>query len=97
MTAEERIAEYERKIAMCDAEEREAENPRTMSGALIYGGVGVSVASLLANQYIGLTLGIIGVISGFVWRSDLNKKSLWRARLRDAHRVAVKSLIDDRP
>ena len=95
MTVQERIAELERKIAVCDAEEREADNPRTMAAALIFGGVGVAVAALLANQYIGLTLGIIGVISGFVWRSDLDKKSLWRSRLLDAHRTALKSLIGD--
>ena len=95
MTVEERIAEYERKIAACDAEERESDNARTMSTALIYGGIGISIASLFVNQYIGLTLGIVGIISGFVWRSDLNKKSLWRSRLRDAHQAALESLIGD--
>jgi hypothetical protein len=92
MTVEERIAEYKRKIAVCDAEDRAAENPRMVASALIYGGAAVGVGSLLANQYIGLTVGIIGAISGFIWRSDLNTKLLWRSRLRDAHRAALKSL-----
>jgi hypothetical protein len=97
MTVEERIAEYKRKIAVCDVEEREAENPRMVSAVLIYGGAVVAIGSFFVNQYIGLTLGIIGVISGCLWRSDLNTKSLWRFRLRDAHRAALKSLTGDPP
>jgi hypothetical protein len=95
MTVEERIAEYKRKIAICDAEKRESENPRMMSAALIFAGAGVAIASLVAYQTIGLALGIIGLIGGVVWRSDLNTKSLWRGRLRDAYRDALKSLVGD--
>ena len=93
MTTEERIAEYERKIAEGDAEERDSRNAETMAPALIYAGAGIAVASLLAHQTIGLTLGIIGVIAGFVWRKDLNAKSLQRSRDRDGYRAALKSLI----
>jgi hypothetical protein len=92
MTVEERVAEYERKIAECDAEERQADNPLMMAAALIYAGIGITVASLFAGQNIAVTLGVILVISGVVWRSDLKKKSLWRSRLRDAHRAALESL-----
>jgi hypothetical protein len=95
MTIEERIAEYKRKIAVCDAEERESTNPRTMAAALIYAGIGIAVASLTAHQSIGVTLGIIGVIAGIVWRSDLNAKSLQRSRDCNAHRAALKSLTSD--
>jgi hypothetical protein len=95
MTVEERIAEYKRKIAICDTEERESTNPRMMSVMLIVGGIGVTVASLFAYQTIGLTLGIVAVIGGFIWRSDLNRKALWRSRLRDAHLAALKSLTVD--
>ncbi len=94
MRVEERIAEHKREIDLCDAQERESANPRMMSAALIIAGIGVSVASLIAYETIGLTLGIVGVVGGFVWRSDLNHKALWRSRLRDAHRAALKSLLE---
>jgi hypothetical protein len=95
MTAEQRIAEYKRKIALCDAEEREATNLRTRANALIYGGAGVTVVSIVADQIIGLPLAIVSVIVGFVWRSNLDKRALWRSRRRDAHWAALKNLTCD--
>jgi hypothetical protein len=67
MTTEERIAEYEWKIARCDAEERDARNAEMMAPALIYAGAGIAVASLLAHQTIGLTLGSWDLRGGRAW------------------------------
>jgi hypothetical protein len=92
MTTEERVAEYERKIAECDAQERDSRNFEMMAPALICAAAGIAVASLLAHQTIGLTLGIIGVIAGIVWREDLKANSLRRTMDCNGYRAALRAL-----
>jgi hypothetical protein len=92
---DDRTTDYRNELAQCDRDDRAAENAEMCAPALILVSAAVAVASFTAYQTIGLTLGIIGVIAGFVWRSDLKAKSIARAERRLSLRRALDSLIPD--
>jgi len=75
---DDRASLYRKELAQCDRDDRAAENAETGALALIFVSAGIGVASLVAHETIGLTLGIIGLIAGLVWRSDLKAKSAAR-------------------
>jgi hypothetical protein len=99
---DDRTARYRNELAQCDRDDRAAENGEMCAPALILVSAAVAVASFTAHQTIGLTPGIVGVIAGFVWRSDLKARSiarterrlsLWRALI--ALTKATKAASDD--
>jgi hypothetical protein len=87
---DDRTTDYRDELAQCDRDDRAAENAEMCAPALILVSAAVAVASFTAHQTIGLTLGIIGVIAGFVWRSDLKTKSISRTERRSSLRRALR-------
>jgi hypothetical protein len=90
--ADDRAVHYRNELAKCDSDDRAAQNAETSAPALILVSAGIAVASFTAHETIGLTLGIIGVIAGIVWRSDLKAKSIARSERRSHIKRALKSL-----
>jgi hypothetical protein len=80
--ADDRAGQYRNDLAQCDRDDRAAQNAETSAPALILVSAAVAVASFTARETIGLTLGIIGVAAGLVWRSDLKAKSIARSERR---------------
>jgi hypothetical protein len=89
---DDRASLYRNELAQCDRDDRAAENAEMRAPALIFVSAGVGVASLVGHETIGLTLGIIGLIAGIVWRSDLKAKSAARSASRSGIRKALDSL-----
>jgi hypothetical protein len=94
---EDRTARYRNELAQCDRDDRSAENAEMCAPALIFVSLGIAVASFAAHETIGGTLGIIGVIAGFVWRSDLKAKAIARSERRSYIRRALKSSTSGGP
>jgi hypothetical protein len=88
---DDRTASYLNELAQCDRDDRAAENAEMCAPALILISLGIAVASFTAHETIGGTLGIIGVIAGFVWRSDLKAKAIARSERRSYIRRALES------
>jgi hypothetical protein len=94
---EDRTARYRNELAQCDRDDRSAENAEMCAPALIFVSLGIAVASFAAHETIGATLGIIGVIAGFVWRSDLKARAIARSERRSYIRRALKSSTSGGP
>jgi hypothetical protein len=93
---DDRASRYRDEIAQCDEDERSAGNAEMCAPARILVSAGIGVASLVGHEIIGLTLGVIGLIAGFVWRSDLKAKSAARSARRSGIRKALDSIAPPR-
>ena len=93
---EDRTARYRNELAQCDRDDRSAENAEMCAPALIFVSLGIAVASFAAHETIG-AMGIIGVIAGFVWRSDLKARAIARSERRSYIRRALKSSTSGGP
>jgi hypothetical protein len=94
---DDRTTGYRNELAQCDRDDRAAENAEMCAPALILISAAVAVASFTAHETIGLTVGMIGAIAGFVWRSDLKAKSIARTERRSSLRRALKTLPPEGP
>lgn len=92
-----RASRYREELAQGDREDCAAANAEMSAPALILVSAAVGVASWVAHETIGLTLNIIGLIAGFVWRSDLKAKSAARSARRSDMRKAMDSLMIGMP